>query len=85
MSTLRDLRVVRYIVTEREAEVVSDQTMRRHRTLTIDDAGDITVRLPDSGRIIAAMSAAELNLIVRAHRREMWRRATERVVARLRR
>lgn len=83
--TLRDLRVVRYIVTRNAAEVVNDRTQRHHRLLTFDAAGDITVRISPHGVVVAAMSAAELRLIAREHRREMRRRALERLAARFRR
>lgn len=82
MTTLREVRVTRYIVTASRAEVVSDRTAQRHRLLVVDDAGDVTIRLSAGGRIIASMSAAELRLVVRERRRELWRRWLDRLLRR---
>lgn len=82
MTTLREVRVTRYIVTASRAEVVSDRTSQRHRLLVVDDAGDVTIRLSAGGRIIAAMSAAELRPVVRERRRELRRRWLDRLLRR---
>lgn len=82
MSTLRELRTTRYTVTAARAEVVSDRTQQRHRLLIVDDAGDVTIRLSPGGRVIAAMSAAELRLVVRERRRELRRRWIDRLLRR---
>ena len=54
----------RYIVHADRVEEVSDRTSRRHRVLTIDDDGDLTIT-NDAGTVIAALSRAELAYLFR--------------------
>lgn len=55
----------RYIVHVDRVEEVSDRSSRRHRVLTIDDDGDLTI-MNDAGTVIAALSRAEVVHVVRA-------------------
>lgn len=80
--SLRDLRTVRYVVTARGAELVSDRTAQRHRLLIVDDEGNATIRVSDGGRILATMSGAEVRLVAREYHRAMRRRALERLLRR---
>lgn len=63
----------RYIVHADRVEEVSDRTSRRHRVLTIDDDGDLTIT-NDAGTVIAALSRAEVAHLVRQAFRAFIRR-----------
>lgn len=68
---------IRYMVGRGWAERVQDTTALPHRVLTIDAYGDVDVRLQrpaGEGKTLLQMSAAELRLLAREHRREMRRR-----------
>lgn len=64
----------RYIVHADRVEIVGDRTAQRHRVLTIDDDGDVTIA-NDAGTVIALLSRAEMDHLVRAHLRATFARA----------
>jgi hypothetical protein len=76
---------VRYIVGHGWAERVQNVTALPHRILLIDSAGDVAVVKHWAGEdrgVLLQMSAAELRLLAREHRREMRRRFWARVLGR---
>lgn len=73
---------VRYIVGHGWAERVDRVTALPHRVLDIAPDGSLTVRKSWAGEdrgVLLQMSAAELRLLAREHRREMRRRRWARI------
>lgn len=77
---------IRYMVGHGWAERVQDTTALPHRILLIDSAGDVAVVKHWSGDegtpLLLQMSAAELQLLAREHRREMRRRRWAKILGR---
>lgn len=78
---------VRYIVGHGWADTVGETTALPHRVLTIDYAGDITIRrhhpaVPEAAKLLLQMSAAELTFIARQARRGARRRFWTRIFGR---
>jgi len=78
---------IRYAVGRGWAERVNDTTALPHRILEFDEYGDATVHLripsrPELNRVIHLISAAELALLAREHRRAARRRFWARIIGR---